>query len=202
MKIKKIFSTIMVVLTVASFLFGLTIFISVLKANKGEVPTVFGYSVLRLQTGSMEPDYKTGSVVVTKHVDASELKKGDVISFYSTSQDISNQVNTHRIVEINYLQSGAREFITKGDNNPEQDVNPTLETRVIGKVVFDLGVFSGSIINILQNPKVIFFAIILPLIIITFMEAVNLVNLLINKGETEDEQINEKPGKNKNKNID
>ena len=85
MKIKKIFSRIMAAITALSFIFGLTIFISVLRANKGEVPSVFGFSVLRLQTGSMEPEYKTGSVIVAKKTDADDLKVGDVISFYSTN---------------------------------------------------------------------------------------------------------------------
>ena len=191
MKIKKIFSRIMAAITAFSFIFGLTIFISVLRANKGEVPSVFGFSVLRLQTGSMEPEYKTGSVIVAKKTDADDLKVGDVISFYSTNKDIAHKVNTHRIVEVNRLQSGMKEFVTKGDEDP------VLSTRVIGKVIFDFGVFSGSLIGILQNPKVIFFLIIVPLIIITFMEAVNLVNLFMDRNKTEEEDADENAGKRK-----
>ena len=197
MKIKKIFSRIMAAITALSFIFGLTIFISVLRANKGEVPSVFGFSVLRIQTGSMEPEYKTGSVIVAKKTDADDLKVGDVISFYSTNKDIAHKVNTHRIVEVNRLQSGMKEFVTKGDANSEKDEDPVLSTRVIGKVIFDFGVFSGSLIGILQNPKVIFFLIIVPLIIITFMEAVNLVNLFMDRNKTEEEDADENAGKRK-----
>ena len=179
------------------------IFISVLRANQGEVPSVLGYSVLRLQTGSMEPEYKTGSIIITKKVDVNDLEKGDVISFYSTSLDISDRVNTHRIVDIIYDQSGSREFVTKGDANELQDENPVLSSRVIGKVIFDLGVVSGSVLGMLQNPKVIFFLIIVPLIIITFTEAVNLVNIIMNKdGDSEEENSDESGRKNKNKNSD
>ena len=203
MKIKKILSRIMTVLTVVSFLFGLVIFISVLRANQGEVPSVLGYSVLRLQTGSMEPEYRTGSIIIAKKVDVNDLEKGDVISFYSTSLDISDRVNTHRIVDIIYDQSGSREFVTKGDANELQDETPVLASRVIGKVIFDLGVVSGSVLGMLQNPKVIFFLIIVPLIIITFSEAVNLVNIIMNKdGDPEEENSDESGRKNKNKNSD
>lgn len=195
MKIKKFFSRLMACITALSFILGLIIFVSVLKANKGEVPSVFGFSVLRLQTGSMEPEYKIGSIIIAKKTDPNDLKKGDVISFYSTNKDISDRVNTHRIVEVNRLQSGMKEFVTKGDANPDADNDPVLSTRVIGKVVFDLGVFSGSVLGILQNPKVIFFLIIVPLIIITFMEAVNLVNLFMNKDRTEEENANESADK-------
>ena len=72
-----------------------------------------------------------------------------------------------------------------------------MSTRVIGKVIFDFGVFSGSLIGILQNPKVIFFLIIVPLIIITFMEAVNLVNLFMDRNKTEEEDADENAGKRK-----
>lgn len=193
----------MTVLTVVSFLFGLVIFVSVLRANKGEVPNVLGYSVLRLQTGSMEPGYKTGSIIIAKKVDVNDLEKGDVISFYSTSKDISDRVNTHRIIDIIYDQSGTREFITKGDANELQDEHPVLSSRIIGKVVFDLGVVSGSVLGMLQNPKVIFFLIIVPLIIITFSEAVNLVNIVMNKdGNSGEEASDESERKNKNKNSD
>lgn len=203
MNIKKILSRVMTVLTVVSFLFGLVIFISVLRANQGEVPSVLGYSVLRLQTGSMEPEYKTGSIIITKKVDVNDLEKGDVISFYSTSLDISDRVNTHRVVDIIYDQSGNREFVTKGDANELQDETPVLSSRVIGKVIFDLGVVSGSVLGMLQNPKVIFFLIIVPLIIITFTEAVNLVNIIMNKdGDPEEENSDESGRKNKNKNSD
>ena len=78
-----------------------------------------------------------------------------------------------------------------------------MSSRVIGKVVFDLGVVSGSVLGMLQNPKVIFFLIIVPLIIITFSEAVNLVNIVMNKdGDSGEETSDESERKNKNKNSD
>ncbi len=203
-KAKKIFKRIMSVVTALSFVFGLIIFISVLRANQGEVPSVFGFSVMRVQTGSMEPELRTGCIIISRKVRQEELEIGDIISFYSNDPDprINGRVETHRIVERHYLLGGEREFITKGDANPSDDSSPVLYKSIIGKVIVNLGVASGSVLGILQNPKVIFFLIILPLIFITFSEAVNLVNLIVNRDELEDQLTDESGKDSENKDTD
>lgn len=198
-KFKKIFSTVMTVLSVVVFVFGLVIFVSVLNASAGKVPSVFGFSVLQVKTGSMEPEHMTGSIVVVKETDVAELKVGDVISFYSMDYTISGKVNTHRIVEINYMIDGEEPiFTTKGDRNQNVDADKVHAANVIGKVVYDLGTVSGSVISVLQNPNVIFFVIVLPLIFITFSEAVNLVNLIVKSKYEQEEEEDEPSAKEKN----
>ena len=196
-KAKKIFSRIMAVFSVLIFIFGLIVFVSVLNASAGKVPSVFGISVLQVKTGSMVPEYEIGTVVVTKKVDASELKVGDVISFYSLNQDISGEVNTHRIVKIEYHGDDKQPvFTTKGDNNQEIDKQKVWPQQIVGKVTYNLGTVSGSVIGVFQNPKIIFFVIVLPLIFITFGEAVNLVTMIAEsrtqKKEDEDDIPEEK----------
>lgn len=199
MKVKKIISRIIAVLTVLIFVLGLTVFTTVLNTDEGEVPTVLGFSVMKIQTGSMEPEYRTGSVIITREVSPEKLKVGDVISFYVSAGSIVDQVNTHRIQEIQYIKSDLRQFVTKGDANQTVDEYPVLQTRVIGKVVCNLGVFSGSVIGFLQNPNIILFFIIIPLVVITFFEAVNLVNMFVNRNDTEEEQSDEPKRKRKTK---
>ncbi len=193
MKALKIVSRIGAGLMVVVFILGLLIFGTVLKAKEGEVPSVLGFSVLRIRTGSMEPEYKTGSVIITKNVDYNTLKVGDVISFYSTSKDISKLVNTHRINDITYLSTGEKQFITKGDANNTVDSEPVFYKKVIGKVVLNLGVISGSVIGVLQNPTVILIFIVLPLLIITFLEAQNLVKLFMSKDDDPEEEKTDEP---------
>lgn len=148
----------------------------------------------------MEPEYKTGSVIVTRKISSEKLGKGDVISFYSVDEEISNRVNTHRIEEVYFFKGGERVFVTKGDANEFIDEQPVYESRIIGKVILNLGVFSGSIIGFLQNPNIILFFIVIPLVIITFFEAVNLVNMIVNRNkDTEEEQTDEPECKHKEK---
>ncbi|MBQ8228299.1 MAG: signal peptidase I [Clostridia bacterium] len=201
MKVKKILSAVAAVFGTLIFLIGLAVFISVLKTEANQVPDVMGFSVMKIQTGSMEPEYKTGSVIVTKKVPADKLNIGDVISFYSTGGQIADMVNTHRIEEIYYLKGGERQFVTKGDANKTIDEYPVYESRIIGKVVLNLGVMSGSVIGFLQNPNIILFLIVIPLVVITFLEAVNLINVIINKNDdsTEEEQADEPKSKRKRK---
>lgn len=200
MKVKKVISAIIAVFTALIFLIGLAIFVSVLKADADEVPNVLGFSVLKIETGSMEPEYRTGSVIITRKVSADKLEKGDVISFYSTGGQIADQVNTHRIDEIFYLKGGERQFVTKGDANQNVDEFPVYESRIIGKVILNLGVFSGSVIGFLQNPNIILFLIVIPLVIITFLEALNLVNMIVNRNDdTEEENPDEPERKRKRK---
>lgn len=203
-KVKRVLKAFFSVITALSFVFGLVIFISVLRANNGEVPNVLGFSVMRVKTGSMEPTLRTGCIVITRKTDPQKLEIGDIISFYSTDPDpiINGQVETHRIVERHSLMTGEKEFITKGDANQADDSAPVFQNKIIGRVVLNLGMASGSVLGVLQNPKVIFFLIILPLIFITFSEAVNLVNLIVNRDESEEEFTDEADGENKDKNTD
>lgn len=190
-KAKKIFSAVMSVLTVVIFIFGLLIFVSVLKASAGKIPNMCGYSVLQVQTGSMEPELMTGSIIIVHKTDVDSLEVGDIISFYAADSEISGLVNTHRIVNVSKNMSGQPVFVTKGDANDFNDPQTVSNINVIGKVCYDMGTVSGSVISILRNPKVIFFMIILPLLIITFMEAFNLVNMIVTNKMAKQEEIDD-----------
>ncbi|MBR6531124.1 MAG: signal peptidase I [Clostridia bacterium] len=191
-KAKKIISRVFSAASVLIFIFGLVVFVSVLNASAGKVPSVFGFSVLQVSTGSMEPELMTGSVVVVKETDVNSLKVGDVISFYSTDKDINGQVNTHRIDKIEYSVGTSRSpiFTTKGDANDDVDREKVHSMNVIGKVVYDLGTVSGSVISVFRNPNVIFFVIVLPLIFITFGEAINLATLIAKSKYDKEEDEN------------
>lgn len=168
----------MAVLSAVIFIFGLTVFVSVLNASAGKVPSVFGFSVLQVRTGSMEPEIPVGGVVITHSIDPDKLEVNDVISFYSSDVSISDEVNTHRIIEIIESESGERIFRTKGDANSAPDAASVYERDIIGKVAFNIGAVGGSALGVLRNPTVIFVFLVLPLLFITMGEAVNLAKLI------------------------
>lgn len=193
-KVKSILTRVFTAFSALLFVFGLVVFVCVLNASAGKVPSVFGFSLLQVQTGSMVPEYEIGTVVVTKKVDARELKVGDVISFYSLDKDISGKVNTHRIVKIEHGgDDNAPYFTTKGDHNNEVDKTKVWPSQIVGKVVYDLGTVSGSVIGVFRNPNVILFVIVIPLIFITFGEAVNLVSLIAESKFQKKEESNGDP---------
>jgi len=188
----------MVGISALVFILGFTIFIASVSASGGKVPSILGYSVLQVQTGSMEPEIKTGSIIIVKETDFNTLKVGDIISFYSNSDNIKGRVNTHRIENLVYGMGSQKVAITKGDANTRVDDMPVYDIDVIGKLCYNFGTVGSSVLGVLRNPKIIFIFIILPLIFITFSEAVNLVTLVVeskmekqkedNDGESQEEK--------------
>ncbi len=102
---------------------------------RGEVPQLFGYSVMRIVTGSMEPEIPTGSYILVKDCDPQDVQQGDVICFYSDDIAIYNMPNTHRVVQPPALVDGELTFTTQGDANPVPDTTPVSAQRLIGRYV-------------------------------------------------------------------
>lgn len=81
-------------------------------------------------TGSMEPVIMPGDVVLVEKVDSGSVRAGDIIMF-----DNGEGIHiTHRIIEIIENDNG-RLFVTKGDNNPSRDSDPSNESQFRGKII-------------------------------------------------------------------
>lgn len=108
---------------------------------RGEVPSVFGYSVMNIVSGSMESPEDTdggipvGSYILIRRVDPKDIKRGDIICFYSTDPSIYGYPNTHRVVEEPIVTENGIEFVTKGDANPVPDKYNAEGGRLIGRFV-------------------------------------------------------------------
>lgn len=130
----KIINTIIVALTVAVVLIVLGTKLLNIKM----------YTVL---SGSMEPEYPTGSLIFVKPAVTSELEDGDVITYMLSETTIA----THRIVSVENDGDGTLSFRTKGDANEIEDAKPVLEENVIGTPVFTIPEL-GFFMNKIQNP--------------------------------------------------
>ncbi len=102
------------------------------------LPKALGYEVYSVISGSMEPEIPVGSLVLVKGRDASEIKEKDVIAFYGGAD--SRAIITHRVVENRVLEG---EFITKGDANKAEDMNPIPYENFIGKVELNIPELGG-----------------------------------------------------------
>lgn len=114
------------------FLTALAAYIMISNMN-GRAASVFGTSIVRVISGSMEPSIHNGDYIIIKKTDSSELEKGDIICFYSRESDIYGKLNTHRITER--LDDGS--FITKGDANNTEDSEAVKAEDI-------LGIYSGK----------------------------------------------------------
>lgn len=91
------------------------------------VPRLMGYDTYAVLSGSMEPYYHVGSVVlVDKKAEPEEIEVGDPITFQKTDSMLA----THRVVEID---AEKREFVTKGDANDVIDIAPVSFDQMVGK---------------------------------------------------------------------
>lgn len=120
--------------TSSIIIYGLLIcmIITVISSKiNGGAPKVFGYEIMSVLSGSMEPGIKTGSIIAVKPVDdPTKLKKGDVITFKAA--DNANTLITHRIIEVQKVDSTVQ-YVTKGDNNKAKDPSPVTTDRVVAE---------------------------------------------------------------------
>lgn len=131
-----------------------------------------------VQSGSMEPSLKTGSLVFIKS--SSEYKIGDIVTFKSgPNVDIKNPRGTitHRIVEINQ-KSGQFFYVTKGDANEAPDVDLRPSSYVIGKVIFSIP-YIGYPVGYVKTQKGFILLVVIPATIIIYSELLNLKKSIV-----------------------
>ena len=162
MKFKWFFSFINI-LSVSLITTSLFALLMVVLTPSGQVPQVMGFSLLRVLSGSMEPEIPEQSMLVIRETDPEKLQVGDVISFFSPDPSLNGALNTHRIVRVE-REDGELQFVTKGDANLLEDRQCVSASRVVGKVIF-VCPWLGKVVSLVSNPLVFGAAILLPLLL-------------------------------------
>lgn len=89
-----------------------------------EVPSMFGYQIYTVETGSMIPTLPIGANILVRQLgEYDELNVGDIITFTHGDTAV-----THRIVELVMGDDGVLRYQTKGDN-PDNSKDPWLVER-------------------------------------------------------------------------
>lgn len=102
---------------------------------KGEVPKLFGYSVVKVISPSMGDEIPVGSYVIIKEIDPEDVKERDIICFYSDDPSIKGFPNLHRVVEAPIQVGDKYEYVTKGDANSHPDSVTAKSDKLIGRYV-------------------------------------------------------------------
>ena len=185
MKIRKIFLNIINVVSVIIITSAVVVLLTVVLTRSGEAPNIFGYSVFRVLTGSMEPAIETDSLILVRRIDPSEIKKDDIISFYSQDPSHGGAVNTHRVVSAE--QDGELwYYTTKGDANQVADKYIVTSNDLIGKVIFTSHAL-GLFVRLLANPLIFIPVILLPLFMILLSNLIRTVRLAKKMAKEEEE---------------
>lgn len=168
----------------------LTVIVFMGSKVNGKTPSLFGYSVLRVSTGSMQPELMIGDVILGKSVDdPTALKVGDIITYRGSGQTEGLLV-THKVVVAPYKTAdGTYKLQTKGIANDAPD--PEISTEdVLYIMVCKLG-FIDTLYNLFFSPwgLLIFIA---ALLLIFIDELVVIIRILTGHDKSlKDGDINE-----------
>lgn len=94
-----------------------------------------GYRAEPVLSGSMEPTLPVGSLAVIKEVPASDVERGDVVTFNTPGDQ--NSITTHRIAAVE--REGSRTvYRTRGDANTTDDPWQLTQRGTMGELVVDV----------------------------------------------------------------
>jgi len=127
-------------------------------------PIAGNYKIFVVQSGSMAPAIKMGSLVIVKP--ANDYKIGDVITFGPYSK--TKAPTTHRIYDIKVV-NGQPVYITKGDANNAPDTREITKRDVVGKVLFSIP-YLGYAVAFAKKPIGFALIIIVPAAVIIIDE--------------------------------
>ena len=147
---------------------GLLIFSVILLVITAFNP-VKKFQILRVMSGSMEPEIHTGSVVFSIKTDPKTLNVGDIINYSSKDPNVSV---THRLVEI-ATKNNQTVFRTKGDANQGSDAEEIYDSAIKGKVIFSIP-YLGYISVWMKTPLGFILTVIIPAILIIGSEIFNI----------------------------
>ena len=183
---KKAFFHIVNAVSVLIIALALFVLLSVVLTRSGETPSIMGYSVFRVISGSMEPAIGENDLIVVKRVEPEEVRTGDVISFYASDPSLRGAVNTHRVTAVSQ-ENGETVFTTKGDANQLEDAYPVYPDALIGRVVF-VSAFLGTLSRLVSNPLIFVPLIFVPLLAILLANMVRTVRLAKAAAQEEERQ--------------
>ncbi|ASJ01776.1 hypothetical protein A3L09_00110 [Thermococcus profundus] len=102
-------------------------------------------------SGSMEPLFNPGDMVILEEINGSQVSVGDVVAFHPPNSKPGTFV-THRVIEIVH-QNGTAFIRTKGDNNEDPDGFLTPVENVRGRVIFSIP-YLGYLTKYNSNRKI------------------------------------------------
>ena len=131
--------------------------------------SIFNYRMFTVISGSMEPKYKIGDVLIAKEVKPESIKVGDTISYLGTVNSFRNKVVTHQVIKIEKLD-GKYYFHTKGLTNLVEDPIVS-ENQLYGKVIYKSLIIS-LIYKIVSTNVGFYLFIIIPILYIISSEII------------------------------
>ena len=169
--IKSVF--VWLVLAVSVFMMVFTL-ISVNTFDKND-RSLFGYKFFVVRTDSMSAtDFDAGDIIISKEVELSSLKEGDIITFVSQNPSSYGQTITHKIRTVTKDANGSTAFVTYGTTTDTDD--EALATMVVGQYQTKIPNL-GHFFAFLKTTPGYFVCIFTPFMLIILYEGIKFFNL-------------------------
>lgn len=117
------------------FCFILAAIIALQKVTNGN-KSVAGYRIFRVITGSMEPEYDVGEVVISKEVDPRKIKVGDAIIYMGRYGEYSGKIIMHSVIGIEEDSNGNLNFHAKGLHSSSVEDPQIKQEQIFGVVKY------------------------------------------------------------------
>ncbi|MBP1948182.1 signal peptidase I SipW [Virgibacillus litoralis] len=151
-RISNLISTLLILTLIAMTLIVISSRIS------GDEPQLFGYQFKTVLSGSMDPEFSTGSIILVKRVNnTNAIIKGDIITFKQADKNLV----THRVVEA-VKKDGVTLYRTKGDNNENADMSLVSPEKVVSKYTGFTVPYAGYLVNHAGSPIGVAILLIVP----------------------------------------
>lgn len=144
-KIKNIIATAVLLLLVAVIVFA------TIQRISGKSPSIFGYQIYRISSGSMEPELEIGDIILCKQIDIREVHLGDVVTYTATSGELAGQAITHKVIRQTYFENGYYYIETKGIAEGALADDPVREDALLGKMQTKIPLLK-HVFNIFLSP--------------------------------------------------
>lgn len=93
---------------------------------------IFPIRPIGIATKSMKPELGVGDMVLIQKCTPNDIKENDIIQYKRDRYTV-----VHRVIK-KFQKDGNFYFVTKGDNNSDEDMDPVNEDQLIGKVIFKI----------------------------------------------------------------
>ena len=144
---KKIIKTVLIILyqilVIMALILTMVIVLQRISANN---QSIGGYKIFRVITGSMEPEYEVGEVVISKEVNPKDIKVGDDIVYLGRVGEYSGKIIMHNVVAIDTDENGDLIFHAKGLQSNSVEDPQIREDQIYGVVTY-----TSSVLTILYD---------------------------------------------------
>lgn len=177
--IKKIFKILKTLLNIILIVFvaAFVLMVCLQRFSENKI-SFFNYRLFTVISGSMEPKYKIGDVLISKEVKPDKIKVGDTISYLGKTGQFKDKVITHQVVDIQKDESGKYVFHSKGLANIIED--PLVSEDQLYGVVTYKSLILSLVYKIIGTKLGILILVVIPILYIIGSE---MVSFLLEKEE-------------------